>query len=84
MKGDTDFDADNFKTNSRKKGTNGRDKKRSIKKKEIKRENMYWDKEDEILLSHIQYNFDSTKSLHILINKWYHRLQDNSIVLKST
>ena len=57
------------------------DKKMSMKKKKLKREEKKWFSEDQILLTHIPYNCDSTKSPHILINKWYHRLSDNCIVL---
>ena len=42
-------------------------------KKERKKESKYWAKEDEILLTHIPYKGDSTKSPHILINKWFHQ-----------
>ena len=42
----------------------------------------HWDKEDEILESHIPYGGDATKSPHILINKWFHRLHANCIILK--
>ena len=41
------------------------------------------DHEDQILETHIPYNWDLTKSPHILINKWYHRLRDNCVVLKN-
>ena len=58
-----------------------RDKKMSMKSKKIKREQKKWDNEDQILETHIPYNWDSTKSPHILINKWYHRLSNNCIIL---
>ena len=58
-----------------------RDKKMSMKNKKLKKEEKKWSNEDQILLTHIPYNCDSTKSPHILINKWYHRLSDNCIVL---
>ena len=58
-----------------------RDKKMSMKNKKTKRDEKKWLKEDQILLTHIPYNCDSTKSPHILLNKWYHRLSDNCIVL---
>ena len=48
----------------------------------IRKEKNYWDKEDEILESHIPYGSDGTKSPHILINKWFHRLRGNCIALK--
>ena len=68
--------------NSRIKRYNERDRRRSIEYKKIKKENKYWAKEDEILRTHIPYNGDGTKSPHILINKWFHRLKKNCIVLK--
>ena len=59
-----------------------RDKKMSVKNKKIKQERKKWDNKDQILETHNPYNWDSTKSLHILINQWYHRLRDNCVVLK--
>ena len=49
----------------------------------MKKEKNYWTKEDDLLLTHIPYNGQSTKSPHILINKWFHRLKKNYIVLKT-
>ena len=49
----------------------------------MKKETKYWVREDELLLTHIPYSGDSTKSPHILINKWFHRLKKNCIVLKN-
>ena len=60
---------------SRRKRYSERDRSRSIENKRNKKESKYWAKEDEILLTHTPYNGDSTKSPHILINKWFHRLK---------
>ena len=62
----------------------GIDKKLSVpKKKKNRKEKSYWDKEDEILGSHIPHGGDATRSLHILINKWFYRLRGNCIILKN-
>ena len=68
---------------SRRKRYSERDRSRSIENKRNKKESKYWAKEDEILLTHTPYNGDSTKSPHILINKWFHWLKKNDIALKS-
>lgn len=60
-----------------------RDKKISEKNRLEKKGKRFWDKEDAILNNHIPYNGLSNRSPHILINKWYHRLRDNCIILKS-
>ena len=59
-------------TNSCIKRINERDKCRSIEHKRMKKEKKYWTKEDNLLLTHIPYNGESTNSPHILINKWFH------------
>ena len=47
-----------------------RDRRKSVRtKKKNRKEKSYWEKEDEILGSHIPYGGDATKSPHILINK---------------
>ena len=68
---------------SRLKRISERDRRRSITQKQMKRENKYWAKEDNILHTHIPYDGTSTKSPHILVNKWFHWLKSNFIVLKS-
>ena len=67
---------------SSKKRVHRRDKKMSEKNRRKKKGERFWEKEDRILDSHIPYNGISNRSPHILINKWYHRLCDNCIVLK--
>ena len=67
---------------SQKKRLHKRDKKMSANSRKNKKMLTYWEKEDKILASHIPYNSMSTRSPHILINKWFHRLSDNCIVLK--
>ena len=67
----------------KKKRIDKRDKKRSMNYKKMKRENKHFDQEEQIIESHIPYNYASTKSPHILINKWIYRLQKNCIVLKN-
>ena len=62
---------------------NKRDKLRSIEHKRMKKENNYWTKEDDLLLTHIPYNGVTTKSPHILINKWFNRIKKNCFILKS-
>ena len=51
--------------------------------KKVERENKYFDQKGKIMESHIPYNCASTKSPHILITKWFYRLQKNCIVLKN-
>ena len=50
--------------------------------KKSKKKKKYFKREDHILDTHIPYNGDATKSPHILIQKWFHRLRENCIVLK--
>ena len=57
---------------SRTKRINERDKRRSIEYKKRKKEKKYCTKEDDILLTLIPYDGVSTRSPHILINKWFH------------
>ena len=76
-------DAINSTENSRLKRNGQRDRRRSVNFKRKKKETKYWAKEDELLLTHIPYGGESTKSPHILINKWFHRLKKNCIVLKN-
>ena len=59
------------------------DKKMSMKKKKRKREDKFWEKDDQMLNMHISYSPDATKSPHIHINKSFHRIQDNCIILYS-
>ena len=61
-----------------------RDRRKSVRTKKIRKEKHHCERESEILESHIPYGSDATKSPHILINKWFHRLRDNSIILKKT
>ena len=70
-------------TDSRLKRNGQRDRRRSVKLKQMKKETKYWVREDELLLTHIPYSGDSTKSPHILINKWFHHLKKNCIILKN-
>ena len=49
----------------------------------MKEEKKDWTKEDDLLLTHITYNGETTKSPYILINKWFHRLKKNCTILKS-
>ena len=51
--------------------------------KKVERENKHFDQKGKIMESHIPYNCASTKSPHILITKWFYRLQKNCIVLKN-
>ena len=76
-------EAKNSTANSRLKRNGQRDRRRSVHIKRTKKETKYWAKEDELLLTHIPYGSESTKSPHILINKWFHRLKKNCIVLKN-
>ena len=66
-----------------KKRINKRDKKLSIDAKKHKKVMKYWAKEDKILETHIPYNNMSTRSPLVHINKWFHRISDNCIVLKN-
>ena len=68
--------------NSRIKRNINRDRRRSMKYKKSKKEKKYWEQEDQILSTHIPYGGYATKSPHILINKWFHRWRENSIILK--
>ena len=70
--------------NSRIKRCNERDRQRSIEYEKMKKEDKYWEKEDKILFTHIPYNDDVTKSPHILINKWFHRLKNMHCSQRST
>ena len=72
----------NSPINSRIKRNIDRDRRRSMRYKRTKKEKKYWDREDEILASHIPYDGDATKSPHILINKWFYRWRENCIILK--
>ena len=82
-KQDDSSDSDCFATDSRLKRNGRRDRRRSVKHKRMKKETKYWVREDELLLTHIPYGGDTTKTPHILINKWFHRLKKNCIVLKN-
>ena len=46
-------------------------------------ENKKLDNEDQILETHMPYNWNSKKTPHILINEWYHQLRDNCVLLKN-
>ena len=55
----------------------------SMNAKKIRKEKQLWNREDQILETHILYKWDSTKSPHFLVRKWFHRLQANCIILKN-
>lgn len=60
-----------------------RDKKMSMKKKKRKREDQSWEKDDQMLNVHIPYGAETMKSPHIHVNKSFHRIKDNCIILHS-
>ena len=59
------------------------DKKQSMKKKKKEKEYKYFRREDQILTSSIPYGMAANKSPHILINLWFSRMKENTIILKN-
>ena len=53
-----------------------------MRKKEILKEKKYFEKHNKIVNSHIPYGFEVNASLHIVVNRWFHRIERNYIMLK--
>ena len=48
------------------------------------KEKKYFDKHDEIVNTHIPHGFEANASPHIVVNRWFHRIEKKCILLKLT
>ena len=51
--------------------------------KKRKREDKCWEKDNQMLNTHIPYGPEMTKSPHIHVNKSFHHIKDNCVILHS-
>ena len=58
------------------------DKRISMKKKKLLKEKKFFQQHDDVMNTHIPYGIEANASPHIVVNQWFHRIKNNSIVLK--
>ena len=58
------------------------DKRISMKKKKLLKEKKFFRQHDDVMNTHIPHGIEANASPHIVVNQWFHRIKNNSIVLK--
>ena len=58
------------------------DKRISMKKKRLLKEKKYFKQHDDVMNTNIPHGNEANASPHIVVNQWFHRIRNNSIILK--